>query len=82
MRTERVWAVLGDEAAGVGLLGLLVEHLGGLAEVVGPLHQVVQLNATLQHRVDRLVLQRPTSSSSSSSSQSSAGLPACRAQCF
>lgn len=51
------WGELADDAAGVSLLGLLVEHLGRLAQVVGPFHQVVQLHAALQHRVDRLVLQ-------------------------
>mmetsp|Transcript_14906 Transcript_14906/g.42166 ORF Transcript_14906/g.42166 Transcript_14906/m.42166 type:complete len:234 (-) Transcript_14906:108-809(-) len=46
---------LADHTAAVRLLGLLVEHFGLRREVVGSLHQAVQLGPALQHRVDGLV---------------------------
>jgi hypothetical protein len=49
-------ARLHDDAARVGLLGLLVEHLGLAAQVLRLGHQVVQLLAALQHIVDGLGL--------------------------
>mmetsp|Transcript_13059 Transcript_13059/g.39463 ORF Transcript_13059/g.39463 Transcript_13059/m.39463 type:complete len:270 (-) Transcript_13059:70-879(-) len=46
---------LGDDAAGVGFAGLLVEHLGLFGEVVGAFDEVVELFAALEEVVDGLV---------------------------
>jgi len=45
----------GNDAAGVGLLGLFVEHLTLPTEIVAPLHKLVQFHSPLQHIVNGLV---------------------------
>ena len=46
---------LRDRAAAVGLLGLLVKHFGLRTEIITPLDEAVQLDTTLQYRIDSLV---------------------------
>lgn len=44
-------AGLHDGAAAVGALGLAVEELGLGGQLAGPLHEVLQLLAALQHAI-------------------------------